>query len=182
MRKVLYIFGLLSDDDVAWMAETGTVQSLGDGATLIRQGTKLDKVYILIEGHMTVSIEGLGTVAQLGAGEMLGEMSFVDGSPTSATVAAQGTVKFLQLNKQDLETRFATDPSFGFRFFKALSVFLADRLRGTVKRLGYDGGSGDLDTDEILEDEIDETLLDTVSIAGERFDRMIRTLSGARKG
>jgi CRP-like cAMP-binding protein len=182
MRKVLYIFGLLSDDDVAWMAETGTVQSLGDGTTLIRQGSQLDKVYILIEGHMTVSIEGLGTVAQLGAGEMLGEMSFVDGSPTSATVAARGTVKFLQLNKQDLETRFAADPSFGFRFFKALSVFLADRLRGTVKRLGYGGSSGDLDSDEILEDEIDETLLDTVSIAGERFDRMIQTLSGARKG
>lgn len=182
MRKVLYIFGLLSDSDVEWMAQTGTVRSLNNGAVLIKQGTKLDKVYILIEGHMTVSIEGLGAVAQLGSGEMLGEMSFVDGSPTSATVIAQGTVKFLQLNKQDLETRFAADPSFGFRFFKALAVFLADRLRGTVKHLGY-GGEGDLDTDEIMEDEIDETLLDNVSIAGERFDRMIRTLSsGARTG
>jgi hypothetical protein len=38
MRKVLYIFGLLTDDDVEWMAETGIQRRLRDGEVVIREG------------------------------------------------------------------------------------------------------------------------------------------------
>ena len=65
------------------------------------------------------------------------------------------------------------------RFYRALSFFLADRLRGTVRRLGY-GQAGGLDTDDVLEDELDDRLLDSVSLAGDRFDRMLKILAGAR--
>lgn len=178
MRKVLYIFGLLNDSDIEWLGQVGTLRTLSDGTVLISEGEKLNKLFILADGHMDVSIAGLGVVADLGTGEMLGEMSFVDSSPTSATVTARGEVKLLELRNSDLEARFATDNGFGMRFFRALNVFLADRMRGTIKRLGY-GKAGDLDSGEIMEDELDEGLLDTVSIAGDRFSRMMRILSGA---
>ena len=177
MRKVLYIFGLLSDTDVEWLGKAGRKRTLAEGTVLIREGEKLDRLYILIEGRMDVSISGLGVVASLGSGEMLGEMSFVDSSPTSATVTAKSEVKLLELARVDLEARFSSDAAFGMRFFRALSVFLADRMRGTIKRMGY-GKAGDLGSDEILEDELDEGLLDTVSLAGDRFSRMMQILSG----
>ncbi|MBF0186762.1 MAG: cyclic nucleotide-binding domain-containing protein [Magnetococcales bacterium] len=175
MRKVLYIFGLLNDEDVSWMARIGTTRTLAQGSDLIREGDHLDMVYIVLEGHMQVSVEGIGEVARLGSGEMLGEMSFVDGAPASATVSTLDDVKVLEMAKSDLEQRFVSDPGFAGRFYKALAVFLADRLRGTVKRMGY-GEETDLDSDEILEDELDENLLDTIAIAGDRFDRMLRIL------
>ena len=181
MRKVLFIFGLLNDEDVEWMAGAGTLKKLGKNDVLIHQGDRLKQLYILVSGHMEVSIEGLGMVARLGSGEMLGEMSFVDSSPTSAMAKALDDVTLLQLEKGDLEARFIADPGFSGRFFRALAVFLADRLRGTVQCMGY-GKGGDLESDEVLEDELDETALDNVSIAGDRFDRMIRTLAGARLG
>ena len=176
MRKVLYIFGLLSDSDIEWLGNIGTLRTVADGTVLIREGQKLDRMFILLDGRMDVTVAGLGTVATLGSGEMLGEMSFVDSSPTSATATSVGEVKLLELNKRDLESRFAADTGFGMRFFRALGVFLADRMRGTIKRMGY-GKGGDLASDEILEDELDEGLLDTVAIAGDRFSRMIRMLS-----
>ncbi|MBF0423258.1 MAG: cyclic nucleotide-binding domain-containing protein [Magnetococcales bacterium] len=179
MRKVLFIFGLLNDEDVEWMARVGSLKELGRGAVLIHQGTRLEQLFIVVSGHMQVTVKGLGSVAELGSGEMLGEMSFVDSAPTSATVTALDEVVYLQLEKKVLEARFVSDPGFAGRFFKALAVFLADRLRGTVQRMGY-GKGGKLDSDEILEDELDETALDNVSIAGDRFDRMIRILAGAR--
>ena len=178
MRKVLYIFGLLNDTDVEWMSQVGKLITLDQREVLIRQGERLSQLYILIEGRMDVSITGIGVVASLSSGEMLGEMSFVDNSPTSATVVAQSQTKLLELSRADLEARFVKDPGFGMRFFRALSVFLADRLRGTIARLGY-GKEGDLSSDQILEDELDEGLLDTVSLAGDRFSRMMRILSGA---
>ncbi len=180
MRKVLYIFGLLSDTDIEWLGKAGKRRILAEGTVLIREGEMLDRLYILTEGRMDVSISGLGVVASLGSGEMLGEMSFVDSSPTSATVTARSEVKLLELAKADLEARFTIDTGFGMRFFRALSVFLADRMRGTIKRMGY-GKAGDLSSDEIMEDELDDGLLDTVSLAGDRFSRMMQILSGVQE-
>lgn len=116
--------------------------------------------------------------AALGTGEIVGEMSFVDHAPASASVIAKGGRTLLELSHVRLEQRIAEDAAFGMRLYKALAFFLADRLRGTVRRFGY-GEAGSLSSAGVLEDELDERLLDTVSLAGERFDRMLRTLSGA---
>lgn len=178
MRKALYIFGLLADADVELMARLGRKRKLAPGHVLIEQGQVLDRLYLLLDGHMDVSIGGLGTVATLSSGEILGEMSFVDSAPTSATVRALDEVSLLELRKDELEARFSSDPALGMRFFKAISVFLAERMRSTIARLGY-GGAASLASDELLEDELDEGLLDNVAIAGERFSRLVRLLADA---
>jgi hypothetical protein len=67
-------------------------------------------------------------------------------------------------------TRFAA------RFYRALAIFLADRLRATTRRLGY-GSVGDLDSETVLEDELDIGVLDAVSQAGDRFSRLLQRLA-----
>ena len=81
MRKVLYILGQLDDADVEWMAEIGHRERIADGQVLIRQGQKIDAVYIVLQGEMTVSVAGRGRIARLGSGEIVGEISFVDAPP-----------------------------------------------------------------------------------------------------
>lgn len=178
MRKALYIFGLLNDADVALLAALGRVRTVPAGAVLIEQGQQLDRLYVLLDGHMEVAVAGIGTVATLGAGEILGEMSFVDSSPTSATVQALDDVRLLDMPRMALEARFAADPGFGMRFFRAIAVFLAERMRNTTARLGY--GKGDPIAPiaaGMQEDELDDGLLDNVGIAGERFARLVRLLA-----
>ena len=51
-------------------------------------------------------------------------------------------------------------------------------MRGTIKRMKFGEAAG-LDSDEFLEDELEEGLLDSVSLAGDRFSRLMRILSGA---
>lgn len=177
MRKVLYIFGQLSDADVTWLARAGTRRHVADGDVLIREGEVNAAIYILLDGRFRVSAAGVGVLAVLGAGELVGEMSFVDSTPPSATVAADGPCQVLAVDKARIRDKIAEDQGFGLRFYKALSIFLADRLRGTVRRLGY-GDSGRLDGDEVMADELDEAVLDGVSLAGERFDRMLKVLMG----
>jgi len=178
MRKVLYIFGLLTDGDVEWIARTGTRRTLQAGEVLIEEGKPVDSVIILLEGELLVTVRGVGEVARLGTGEIVGEMSFVDAAPPSATVAARNQCLALFLGKAALAQKLRTDVAFAARFYRALAVFLADRLRGTVRRLGY-GASQALETDEILTDELDTGILDTVAVAGDRFHRMLKLLSGA---
>jgi CRP/FNR family transcriptional regulator, cyclic AMP receptor protein len=83
----------------------------------------------------------------------------------------------LSLNKHILLEKLATDAAFGCRFYKALAVFLADRLREMEYRLsGRD--EQDFASETVLKDELDVAVLDNVSMAGDRFDRMLKVLIG----
>ena len=179
MRKVLYIFGLLTDADVEWIARTGVRRRVREGRVLIQEGRPIESVIFLLQGEFLVTAQAAGEVARLGVGEIVGEMSFVDSSPPSATVTAVGECLALFLDKEIVARKLEADVAFGCRFYRALAIFLADRLRGTVRRMGY-GAVQDLDMQTLAKDELDLGILDTVSMAGDRFDRMLKTLVGER--
>jgi len=124
MRKVLYIFGLLTDGDIEWMAKNGTCQRLSDGEVLIEEGGKSDSLILLLEGELRVSARGYGDVARMGVGEIVGEVSLVDSAPPSATITAHGDGLALFLDKRQLLEKLEHDESFGSRFYRALAVFL----------------------------------------------------------
>lgn len=176
MRKVLYILGQLNDGDVEWLAKHGERRMLRDGEVIVREGSAIDTLFITLVGEFRVSLGDGREVARLGAGEVVGEIAFVDSAPPSATVTAIGAASVLALPHALLQQRLADDAPFAARFFRALAIFLADRLRATTRRLGY-GSAGDLDSDDVLADELDIGLLDTLSQAGDRFTRLLRTLA-----
>ena len=177
MRKVLYIFGLLTEADIDWLARVGVRRRVKDGEILIEQGRSIDSIILLLEGRLSVAVKDVGIVAWRGVGEIVGEMSMVDSAPPAATVAAEGECLILSLDKNILLQKLASDAPFGCRFYKALAVFLADRLREVEYRSGGNDEQ-DLLADAILKDELDAGILDNVSMAGDRFDRMLKVLTG----
>ncbi len=178
MRKVLYILGHLSDDDTEWMAEAGHRLQADAGQVLIRQGQPSPYLFVVLDGGVAVEVSGAGVVARLGSGEVMGEMSFVDSALPSATVRAEAGCVVLALEKTAIEARLKGDPGFAGRFYKALAIFLADRLRSQNERLS--SPSDGLSQPGIQQDELDDAVLDQVSLAGLRFERMIKTLMSAR--
>jgi CRP-like cAMP-binding protein len=90
----------------------------------------------LLQGEFVVSAQAAGEIARLGAGEIVGEMSFVDSAPPSATVTAAGGGLALFLDKATVAQKLAADVACGCRFYRAPAIFLADRRRGTVRRMG----------------------------------------------
>jgi len=174
MRKALYVMGILDDEDVEWLASRGRRLGVGKDEVLIREGEPVDALFILLDGSLDVSTRGRA-VATLFAGEIVGEISFVDARPPSATVRAAQFSHVLAIPRGLLQSRLATDAWFASRFFRAIATFLADRLRTTTARLGYDGGGADEREDE---DEIDLDMMDSVSLAAVRFDKMLKRLQG----
>jgi CRP/FNR family cyclic AMP-dependent transcriptional regulator len=176
MRKVLFILGQLNDSDVEWLATHGTRRPVADGEIIVREGSSIDHLFITLSGQFRVSLGDNQEVARLGAGEMVGEIAFVDAALPSATVTAVGRAAVLALPKALLQQRLSADPPFAARFYRALAIFLADRLRGTTRRLGY-GAAGNLDSEAMLEDELDSGVLDSLSQAGDRFTRLLQRLA-----
>lgn len=181
MRKVLYILGHLSDGDVEWMARAGRRLAAADGEVLIRQGEPASDLFFVLNGHAMVHVDGLGDIARLGRGEVIGEMSFVDSAPPSATVRSDGGCSVLALDRRRIEARLREEPGFAGRFYKALAIFLADRLRARTGRPAA-GPEGGLDADGVTEDELDDGVLDQLALAGTRFDHILRTLETAGAG
>ena len=175
MRKVLFIFGVLNDSDIDWMARAGFCRAIGKQEILIQEGVPIDAIVLLLRGRMGVSVSGIGEIAQVEAGDFIGEMSLIDSAPPSATVAAKVDSVALFIDKQVLSQKLAADHAFGSRFYRALAILLSDRLRATERRMAYgeqESGLGDETTR--LKDELDPGVLDQVSIAGQRFDRLLK--------
>ena len=179
MRKALFILGVLDDRDIDWMISVGERRRIPAGQILIKEGQDIEQVYIVVDGVFAVRAAALAgkEIAQLRAGEIVGEMSFVDSRPPSASVVALVDSLVLSIPRADLNQRL-NDPAFAARFYKALAVFLANRLRNTVARLGYGKAAADRQPME-LGDEIGPTVLEGVARAGVRLDWMLRRLRGA---
>jgi CRP-like cAMP-binding protein len=177
VRKVLYLLGQLDDDDCEWLAKVGSLVRIADRTRLIEQGKRLEAVYIVIEGTLNVSTLKLGSIAKIGAGELVGEMSLVDSRPASASIDAAGPVALLKVPRDSLVAKIAEDIGFSSRIHRAIAIFLADRMRSTMEYAG-DGERKPLDLDESEETlgEIDVEVLDRVHLAGARFDRVFRSL------
>lgn len=170
MRKVLYILGTFNDADAEWFVRTGRRLDVQKGQSIIREGEPIDSVFFVTSGEFRVTTGASGTeLARLRTGEVVGEISYVDRRPPTATVTAVEEGRVLAIPKAVLSHKLDSDPRFASRFYKAIATFLADRLRSTLEHVRGE-------EDESL-DELDLDELHTVSQAGVRFERILQRLA-----
>jgi CRP/FNR family cyclic AMP-dependent transcriptional regulator len=174
MKKVLYILAELDDNDVKWMSENGSRNAYASGEVLIRQGSDLESLFVALDGRFSVVVNSV-EVARIGAGEVLGEISFVDNHSATATVTAVEESHVLEIPRDVIRAKLKTDKEFASRFYLALATFLADRLRGTLQLVqGQSADSDETSADDELDLDLDR--LDALSRAGARFHRVLRQL------
>ena len=174
MRKVLFIFSVLTDADVEWLAQSGERMTLEPGHVLIPVGARVDNIYFVLDGRLVVKTKSGDPFAHLESGEIIGEMSLVDPAPTTVSVEVAAEATVLRISDAKVRDKLESDLGFAARFYRALCVFMADRMRQTTQRFGY----GKATDDKHARDELNEELLDTVHLAGARFDRMLKRLAG----
>lgn len=138
MKKVLFILEALSDEDIDWIVSIGNCQAVAPGTILIQEGQPVDTLYILLSGALGISTHAIAgrEIARLTRGEVVGEMSFVDARPPSATVKAVQASQVFAIPQAELAAQLDRDLGFAARFYRALAMFLSSRLRSTVGQLG----------------------------------------------
>jgi len=170
MRKILFVLGELHDADLQWMTDAGSVQDVADGEVLIEEGTPNKRLYIVIDGTLSVrhrAREGAET-SRMGIGEMAGEISMLDSRPSTATLVADGPAQVFVLEHSDLLTKMERDTSFAAHFYRAVALFLANRLQQALTLESGSGGSP-LAADAQDEEELSPEVMDSVSLSGARF-------------
>ncbi len=135
----LDIFEQLRQQDIQWILASSEVRTLSPNSVLVREDDPSEAIYFIADGLLEVYVFGGSAskleVGQLGPGEVIGEISWLDRKPISASVRAVETSAVMVLSTALLEKKLAEDPSFAARFFRGIATLTAGRLRKTTADL-----------------------------------------------
>src|SRR5581483_2954636 len=121
----------LTPNDWSLLVDKGMPAHFKQGECLIRQGEKTSSVFPLLSGAATIQVYAT-RIAQIGAGEICGEMAFLEKSLPSATVTAEQPLQALMVEWDALSDVFELFPHLGSRFYRSLAVNLSRRLREQI--------------------------------------------------
>jgi CRP/FNR family transcriptional regulator, cyclic AMP receptor protein len=74
-------------------------------------------------------------LARCGAGEVFGEIGFLDGQPATATVTALEPVGALEINRIRMSVYLRMDDQIAKTFYRFLCHLLASRMRDLSKKM-----------------------------------------------
>lgn len=105
---------------------------------LIHEGLAGNTLYVIKSGTARVERRNGPAnirIAILGAGDICGEMSFMEKSAASASVIADEDLTADALDAATLQSLFESFPHVGARFFRSVALTLSRRLRATSAEL-----------------------------------------------
>lgn len=138
MLKNVSIFKDLSEDEIQRIAALTKDRVFQHGDIVIEEDRPGEALYLLRSGRARVAkIEGgyERNLAEVGSGELVGEMSLIDGMNTSARVIAEEPTECLVLYKEDFDLLLASDDKLQIKVLRAINRTLVERLRRTSEDL-----------------------------------------------
>ncbi|MGE5244900.1 MAG: mechanosensitive ion channel domain-containing protein [Betaproteobacteria bacterium] len=119
--RATQLFDALDDEQRGALARAARRASYAAGEVVVRQGEPGASMFVVERGALLVSVTGAAApLAQLGPGDVFGEMSLLTGEPRVATVATAGPCELLEI---------AAD---GFREFVLANPAAVDRISAAV--------------------------------------------------
>ena len=91
-----------------------------------------EEIYIVIEGWVRVeklTSSDVVLIDRLGPGEVFGEMSLLDGSPTNSSVVADESVEVFVFHLGNIADLLEEDPVLASHLYHSLAVTITRRLR-----------------------------------------------------
>jgi NTE family protein len=121
---------LWSDEQELW--SRAKVRHLLSGQTLVLQNTAADAVFLVVSGRFEIRAEGQpDPIAEIGAGEPIGEIAFFAGGLRTATAIAVRDSVVLELDRGSFEEVARCTPA----LYSHLLASLAQRLAYTSARV-----------------------------------------------
>jgi CRP/FNR family transcriptional regulator, cyclic AMP receptor protein len=126
----------LTANDWALIVDKGTRIQFKTGDNVVHQGRRTHGIYVLVQGTASVRIPppvvSSSALPAIGAGEVCGEISFLDDLPATVSVVAKEPVEAYYLDRPTLQSLFELFPHLGSRFYRSLACSLSHRLRELI--------------------------------------------------
>lgn len=129
------IFAGVTSADLQLVLSTMRQVELGVGQRLFEQGERGEAMHVLARGRLAILVrDNLGRenkISQIGPGQCVGEMTFLDPQPRSASVAAMEPALALELDRHLLEYLRTDAPQAAVAIVRGIIEQINERLRDT---------------------------------------------------
>jgi CRP-like cAMP-binding protein len=122
----------LTANDWALIADKAMRHQFKAGDSIVQRGRRTHGIFVLLSGTAAVQLSAQSPSRSIGAGEVCGEISFLDELPATADVAATGLVEAFYLDRPLLQSLIELYPHLGSRFYHSLAAILSRRLREMI--------------------------------------------------
>jgi len=123
----------LTPNDWALIVDKAVRMQFKAGANIVQKGKRTHGLYLILNGVASVQIPARVTSLEVCAGEVCGEISFLDELPATAEVIAKTAVEAYYLDRPTLMSLFELFPHLGSRFYHSLAGILSRRLRELIR-------------------------------------------------
>ena len=130
LRHCAFLKGL-SDRILGELAATAEMQREVAGSTIVTQGESGSKMYFIISGTARVH-HGEVALADIGPGDVFGEMAVLDSAERSASVTTQSDCMLLNIERDAFYHALSGDPG----AFKAVIHAVLEREREIISEVG----------------------------------------------
>jgi CRP-like cAMP-binding protein len=114
----------LNEDECRVLAGVVEVRDLVNGEVLVPEGAADNSLHVIASGTLGIvknaSTDARVTIVTLGAGELAGELGFIDGALRQSSLIAQGGARVLSLEREKLESLLTTDPLIVYHVMRAI--------------------------------------------------------------
>lgn len=125
MLATLPLFEACTRRELDQIAEISVEARKPAGSVLTREAQAGGIAFVLLDGTAEVR-RGENVLGTLGPGDMVGELSLIDGRPRSATVHALSDLHVLEINSDDFGELLDKAPHFTRNLLRSLSLRIRD--------------------------------------------------------
>ena len=138
MKEALEILEELTGEDVNWIFSQGIEWKIKAGESIIREGELTDSIFIILQGLLGVKMTSVTDIrlSSLGAGEVVGDMTYLENQPANVTVYAVEDSLIMVLSHDKVDAKLKHDTAFAKRYYRSLAIINSRRLRQSVGTLG----------------------------------------------
>ena len=101
LLKRIPLFADCTKKELQGIARITEERRVENGAVIIREGESGHEVFVVVDGRLEVSRRGAGRVAEIGSGEVVGEMALFSNRPRNATVTAVTAAHLVRIQDAD---------------------------------------------------------------------------------
>ena len=132
----IHLFNNLSDADLELIASRMHRESFAKGTVIFREGDFGDALYVVESGQVAVVSQPMReTIAILGPGNFVGEISLLLGQPRTASLEVTIDAQLWALSKNDFDDLISTRPAIALEMMRELSKRLVNTTQQKRRHL-----------------------------------------------
>ncbi|MEO8626708.1 MAG: cyclic nucleotide-binding domain-containing protein [Betaproteobacteria bacterium] len=128
----------LTDEQCTVLAKLIEVQGYADGEVVVEEGAIDDNLRVVLAGALAVAKRSDDEWVRLNvltAGDLAGELAFLDSRPRYAALVALGPTRVFSLQRERLESLLTQDPVIVYRVMRGITRFAHQVLHSSGSQM-----------------------------------------------